>query len=366
MTKTNKTGVYYNLLEDGDKVFYFTYADINDNKKKKWVKVGNYSNGMREATAFTLRAEQISKMTHGEDITVIANKKKVNILTFDDIAKFYFEDKKVDKYRISKYNLHIKPIIGNKSIDNITKDMIEKNIFNGELLKDKAPQTINGIRELIGAIFNYSIKNDKINIRNPLLGVKRLKVDNDRERYLSLQEVKLLKSEAEHNLMLSIFVNLALDTGARVESILHLTKKDFNLPSETVTIKNFKTNDTYTGFLRNETINQLKELLHKLKVNDFVITFCDNHEIKSTHRMLQHRLKPILDRLFNVGLAISDTKNRVVIHTLRHTFASHLAINSVPIFTIQKLMNHQKIEQTMRYAKLSPENGKNAVQGLYK
>jgi hypothetical protein len=29
-------------------------------------------------------------------------------------------------------------------------------------------------------------------------------------------------------------------------------------------------------------------------------------------------------------------------------------------------MNHKKIEQTLRYAKLSPENGKNAIQGLYK
>ena len=37
MIKTSKTGVYYNLLEDGEKVFYFTYNDINDNKKKKWV-----------------------------------------------------------------------------------------------------------------------------------------------------------------------------------------------------------------------------------------------------------------------------------------------------------------------------------------
>jgi hypothetical protein len=29
-------------------------------------------------------------------------------------------------------------------------------------------------------------------------------------------------------------------------------------------------------------------------------------------------------------------------------------------------MNHKKIEQTLRYAKLSPENGRNAIQGLYK
>ena len=46
--------------------------------------------------------------------------------------------------------------------------------------------------------------------------------------------------------------------------------------------------------------------------------------------------------------------------------ASHLAINGTPIFTIQKLLNHSDITQTMRYAKLSPENGKNAIQGLYK
>jgi site-specific recombinase XerD len=81
---------------------------------------------------------------------------------------------------------------------------------------------------------------------------------------------------------------------------------------------------------------------------------------------IKNRVQPILNKLFNVGLSTDDRKNRVVIHTFRHTFASHLAINGIPIFTIQKLMNHKKIEQTLRYAKLSPENGRNAIQGLYK
>ena len=30
MNKTKKLGIYYNELENGDKVFYFTYKDIND------------------------------------------------------------------------------------------------------------------------------------------------------------------------------------------------------------------------------------------------------------------------------------------------------------------------------------------------
>ena len=87
---------------------------------------------------------------------------------------------------------------------------------------------------------------------------------------------------------------------------------------------------------------------------------------KKPTRTISRHLKTVLDDNFNVGLEIRDTKNRAVIHTLRHTFASHLAINGVPIFTIKELMNHSDITMTMRYAKLAPDSGKNAVRGLYR
>ena len=78
-----------------------------------------------------------------------------------------------------------------------------------------------------------------------------------------------------------------------------------------------------------------------------------------------NKLRKILNELFNKGLDEDDRKNRVVIHTLRHTFASHLAIKGVPILTIQKLMNHKDIKMTLRYAKLAPDSGKEAIQNLY-
>ena len=68
--------------------------------------------------------------------------------------------------------------------------------------------------------------------------------------------------------------------------------------------------------------------------------------------------------LFNQEIDVNDRKNRVVFHTLRHTFASHLAINGTPIFTIQKLMNHKDIKMTLRYAKLSPDSGREAILNL--
>lgn len=52
---------------------------------------------------------------------------------------------------------------------------------------------------------------------------------------------------------------------------------------------------------------------------------------------IQRLMLDILNKLFNHGLEENDRKNRAVVHTLRHTFASHLAINGTPIFTIQKI-----------------------------
>jgi len=81
--------------------------------------------------------------------------------------------------------------------------------------------------------------------------------------------------------------------------------------------------------------------------------------------LAERQLRPIFHRLFNSELDKNDNKNRVVIHTLRHTFASHLAMNGVSIYTIQKLMHHADLKTTSRYAKLSPESGRDALRRLY-
>ena len=50
--------------------------------------------------------------------------------------------------------------------------------------------------------------------------------------------------------------------------------------------------------------------------------------------------------------------------TLRHSFASHLAMRGVPLKAIQQLMGHSTIEMTMRYAHLSPDVRKDPVRLL--
>ena len=364
MIKTSNVGVYFReCLTNGkkDKAFYFTFKDIATNKKV-WVKVGKYSEGIRENVTVTLRSEAISKNRHGEDITVQAKKKLKNITTFDEIANEYLEIKN-NRNLISRYNTTIKEVFSNKDINSITKEDITK--FVKSLIdKDYSVSTIRMNIAVIRASFNYVIKEKNLQIFNPCTGVKLPKLDNARERYLSINEINLLRDTVKqtNDKSLYIFLELLLQTGARKFSILTLTKKDFNLEHKEVTIKNHKTNTTYKGFLQDDFIEPLKEYLKQFNLNEHIFTFSDD----MMYSLVGHKLLNILDKLFNVGLASNDRKNKVVIHTLRHTFASHLAINGIPIFTIQNLMNHSDIKQTMRYAKLSPESGKIAIQGLYK
>ena len=51
-------------------------------------------------------------------------------------------------------------------------------------------------------------------------------------------------------------------------------------------------------------------------------------------------------------------------HMLRHTFATRLRDKGVPLDRIMELLGHSNIQQTMRYAKMRPEQLFDAIAAL--
>lgn len=348
------TGIYLNHLENGDVTYYANYKDQDG--KKAWFTVGKKSHGITEIFANNKRNELLNQMRLGVD--PLAHKKKKKIVTLNDIADKYFDDKylnKANSKQLGRYNLHIKPTLGDKSIEQITHDDInrlQRSLINAQ----KAPKTINGIIQLLGSIFNNS------KALNPCKEIKKLKENDRRERYLTKDEVNILFANVKDDPTLNLFVHLALNTGGRLETILHIQKKDINISNGSLILHDLKSGGTYTGFAGEHLKEILSPVLRGMKPNDYVI---GGNEIPTPSRSIQRHLKRILDQLFNNGLDSRDAKNRVVIHTLRHTFASQLAINGVSLFIIQKLLNHKDITHTQRYSKLAPDSGHDAVKSLF-
>lgn len=355
-------GIQLYYKKNKDITYYIRYK--NEYGKSVRIKVGEKSKGITEPYCKQKRDELINKLRLGEDLPI--RQRKEVIITLNDLAKLYFDDKDMDikqnKKQKSKYEIHLKIPFGSRNIKLLTKkDVID---YRDSLIKlNKANNTINGIMILLNAIINYAIKEKGINIINPCFGLKKLKLDNERERFLNTDEIEILLEEIKDDSVLYTFVNLALNTGGRLETILNIQKKNIDLMNNSVVLQDFKNKSNYRGFISQKFMSYLKEKIRELGINDYVIGGSDT---KYPTTSLQRKLKPIFDKNFNKGLDTKDAKNRVVIHTLRHTFASHLAINGTPIFTVQKLLNHNKIEMTLRYAKLMPDSGREFVEELYK
>lgn len=217
-----------------------------------------------------------------------------------------------------------------------------------------ANKTINNITDMLSTMLNYAYKKDMI-AKNPLSKLTKLRVNNKRERFLSVSEIEHLLNAVKDDEILTLFCALSLSTGARFKSILDLRRKDIIFDTKMIQIEDQKTMSYYNGFCCDFSYKKLlafKDKAPNTKIFDI------------NPKTVQTRLQNILNQLFNVGLSKDDRKNRVVIHTLRHTFASHLAINNTPIAIIQKLLNHKDIRMTLRYAKLMPNSGRNFVEQL--
>lgn len=362
-TPTNTEGVFYKEILNADnksvdKMYGIRWTD--ENGKSKLKNVGTYSSGIREKYCKAKRDEIVTKIRLGEDLPHLAKPKQS--LSISDMAYIYFEYKSttvkdIDK-EIRRFENHLKNKIGHILLQNFTEsDAVKLQI---ELKETLSVASIRSLLVTLNAMYKYIISKKLYSGDIPTANLKYEELNNVRDRYLTLDEIKkLLEVCYSTNYEIWLFVKLSLSTGGRVGTIATIRAMDIKLNNNSLTLSDHKNNDTYLGFYNDE----LKEALAKRILELPSPTDCI---VKLARSSITYKLGTIMDVLFNQHLDANDRKNRAVPHTLRHTFASQLAIAGTPILTIQKLMNHKSIDMTMRYAKLAPEQGMEAVMNLYK
>ena len=178
--------------------------------------------------------------------------KKEEVITLDNISENYFtakSSKSNTAHEQSRYNNHVKKVFGSKDVSLITTEEIEefrnKKLKGSAKIKPLSVKTVNNITDLISFIYNHAIKRNKITIPNPVKNMDKLDPDNERERYLSSEEIQevlnaVQDEKVKEREVLYLFCLLSFSTGARLDSVLTMQKKDMNMKDKTILIKDLK------------------------------------------------------------------------------------------------------------------------------
>ncbi len=218
-------------------------------------------------------------------------------------------------------------------------------------------RTVNLELEGIKTMLNLAEKWDYLKV-NPMKRVKPLKVDDKKPfRFLTSEECERFLAACPQNLYPMYFTFLS--TGMRKAELEHLRWNDIDLRSQKILIRRKADWQPKTGEREIPMSDDLIELLEAIRkkskpaVDDHVFNVLGNGK---SHNMLR-------TELIKIGIK-AGIEGLTKVHTLRHTFASHLVMAGVDLPTIQKLMGHSDIETTMIYAHLAPDHLAKAVNKL--
>lgn len=233
--------------------------------------------------------------------------------------------------------------LGNPQACRLTAEQFVEHRYK-RLQSGISAKTVNNQHGYLSAVFNKLRKLKVIDYGNPINEVDFIKIQERQLSYLSVDQIKLLLDTIKIgcvNQSTWYVAQICLRTGARWGEAERLRFKQ--LHNCRVTYEFTKSKKTRTIPLDGEFYNDLIRWAGYKNPDDRVFTNCIGAFRRAVTRS---------------EIELQKGQNS---HVLRHSFASHFIMNGGNILTLQKILGHADISQTMTYAHLAPEHLADAV-----
>lgn len=199
----------------------------------------------------------------------------------------------------------------------------------------KAKATINRITTALSTVIN-ELRQHGYKIEQP--AYKRQRESQGRPEFYTEAEVDQLLAVAWHRrdyLLLHDSILFAIKTGCRQHEMLSLNFADINWEDQTVTFRDVKTGGDHTIKLHDELIPVLKRRA-EVSIGAEVFQWRDKDQLLDALRQVQEECNIPKEKCW---------------HTFRHTTATWLLERNVPVRAVMGVLNHSRIETTLRYGK---------------
>jgi len=226
------------------------------------------------------------------------------------------------------------------------KPMKEFNVMDAEDFKrfvmEKAPKGYLVYLRTLKASFNIAKNWDWIS-DNAFSKIKFGRIQQVRPKFITRMELDLILQNVKSKELANIFL-FGFLTGCRLGEIVDLKWKHINLDKNCITIGD---DDLHTKNKRTRTIpicNILYSGLEQLQYTDD-----GDHYVFSKSNSFPFN-RDYVSRSFKKVVRKAGLREKIHFHTLRHSFASNLAIKGVPLIVIKELLGHSSIVTTQIYS----------------
>lgn len=349
-------GLHLRVSKNGRRFFQHRYRFFG---RKKCLSLGEFpAVSVQEARE---RVSEHKTLLARDKDPAEARGKVRNDLTFADFAESHYlpysrQHKKTwedDEQKIAK---RLNPFFGKVRLTAITPRDIA--LLHAKEKERTTACTANHLLSCLKRMLNLAVKWEFLE-KNPAVGQEKFKEGPLRERYLSKEELpRFLKALDEDDDQLSVAaIRLLLLTGCRRGEILSLRWENVRLDEDRIFLPKTKNGRSRTVHLNAKAKEVLEDLLARReeaeRTRDSEFVFPSRKGTKKGH--LFDLRKP-----FEKACKVAGIENFRV-HDLRHSYASLAVMAGASLFDVQKLLGHQDIAMTQRYAHLADENLKRAT-----
>jgi integrase len=345
------------ITSGGAVAFILNYTSPTGGRRKRY-SIGRFP--AWSATSARKQAQELRvKIDKGEDpIEEKRDKRRQSDAepTFADLTQRYLDEhatvlKRASSLRNDKGKIRrLTPQWGDRKVKSITQDDVER------LKRDlqATPYHANRMMALLSKMFNLSIK-WRYRTDNPVKGVQKFK-EHPRDLYLSDKQMASLKRalDAYHNQNAADAIRLLMLTGAREGEALKADWPQFDLKLGVWTKPSHHTKQNKEEHIPLN--DDALALLRKMKPKKSGPLFPG---VDGGSRVTLR--KPWVQICKAAGLSTAVDKQgkkrkltryrpNFHIHDLRHTYASWLVSNGVPLYDVSKLLGHTRMQTTERYA----------------
>lgn len=235
------------------------------------------------------------------------------------------------------YKVHLNYLVRYfKSKNIINSDEINKKILNDYILFERNCKVSNAtINKRIMALKQLFKLN---NISNKSIEeLKKFKEEKRRFNVLTNNELNRLVEYLNSNVLKEknkLLIYILIDTGARINEVLHIKKSNINFLNNTIYLETTKTHVPRMVPFTNATLFLLKDFMNRNNNSK------DDNLFDMTISGVESLFCRIAKRLH---------LNKFHPHMLRHTLATKLHRKGVSLMIIQKIMGHANVSTTERY-----------------